>query len=289
MLFGVRIYGTDPDGLVAMARRAEELGYDSVWRGEHWVIPRQFDGAYPYTKDGRPPFAIDTPILDNFSLMAFLAAHTKTIKFSPGICLLPLHNIYMLARAVTTIDRMSKGRFMLGVGVGWMKEEFDILGADFHNRGRITSEMILALKALWTEREPHFHGKFISVGNTFFEPKPVAKPHPPIFVGGESEAALNRAATLGDGWYGHASEVDHFKKQIAFMRSARMEAGRAHDPFQITVRIKPGATLDQARELEDLGVTRIVLEAGRLDMQDARASLADFEQFADQVVHQYKR
>jgi len=281
MKIGSRLYGIEPQALISTARRLETLGFESIWRGEHVAVPKSLATDYPYTKDGKPPFSVAAPILDVFTVMTFLAAKTERIKFATGISILPVRNIWLLERCLTSLDLLSNGRLMLGAGVGWLKEEFDLVGADFANRGAVTSEMIQALKAMWTEREPSFRGRHVVVDGVIIEPKPVTKPHPPIHVGGESERAYRRAATLGDGWYGHVvSDPDAIKPTIERLNGYRREAGRESVPFEITVRVRPDIAVDAVKRLEDLGVARVVLEAGRFDDVDARGVLPEIEGFA---------
>ncbi|MFO1188033.1 MAG: TIGR03619 family F420-dependent LLM class oxidoreductase [Alphaproteobacteria bacterium] len=281
MKIGSRLYGIEPQALIFMAQRLEALGFESIWRGEHIAIPKSLAKDYPYTKDGKPPFSVDTAMLDVFTVMTFLAAKTSRIKFSTGICILPLRNIWVLERCLTSLDVLSGGRLMLGVGAGWLREEFELVGADFARRGAMTSEMIQALRTMWTQREPVFKGRDIRIGETIIEPKPVSKPHPPILVGGESEAALRRAATLGDGWYGHVvTDPDSIRPTIDRLARWRSEAGRAGEPFEVTVRVRADISTDAVKRLEALGVARVVLEAGRFDDVDARCVLPDVEAFA---------
>jgi probable F420-dependent oxidoreductase len=213
--------------------------------------------------------------------MMCLAAKTSRIKFSTAICILPLRDILPLERCLTSIDLLSGGRLMLGVGAGWLKEEFDLLGADFAHRGAITTEMIQALKAIWLNREPEFRGRHITVAGTIIEPKPVTKPHPPIFVGGESEAALKRAATVGNGWYGHVvNDPDSIRPTIERLNNWRREAGREREPFEVTVRVRPNIGVDVVKRLGELGVARVVLEAGTFEDIEARRVLPEVEDFA---------
>lgn len=281
MKIGSRLYGIEPQALTFMAQRLEALGFESIWRGEHIAIPKGLANDYPYTKTGKPPFSVDTPMLDVFTVMTFLAAKTTRIKFSTGICLLPLREIWTLERCLTSIDVLSGGRLMLGVGAGWLKEEFELVGADFAHRGAITTEMIQALKAMWLNREPEFRGRHITVGGAIVEPKPATRPHPPIFVGGESDAALRRAATHGDGWYGHVvTDPDSIRSTLERLSRWRREAGREHAPFEVSVRVRPDIGIDAVKRLEALGVARVVLEAGTFEDVDARLVLPEVEGFA---------
>ena len=283
MKFGARLYGTDPSRLVEVAQTIEAIGYESIWRGEHLVIPTDRTEPYPYSVEGTAPFTDSTPILEPLTLFGYLAANTSSVRFATGVCILPLREPYLLARMVTTLDVVSGGRAMLGVGAGWMRGEFEVVGEDFDRRGTLTSELIEALRALWLQDDPAFTGDLVTVGGARFEPKPVSVPHPPIIVGGESSAALRRAARFGDGWYGHAFEVDHIRERVETLRRLRAEAGR-DEPFEVTVRVLPDVSIEHVRSLAAVGVDRAVLESGSFDLRDPFDALGAIESFGERIV-----
>jgi probable F420-dependent oxidoreductase len=191
-----------PDNLAAIARRGEELGYHFVLFGDHIVVPRQIASPYPYTESGEFPGSASGVAMEQLTVLAFLAGQTQRIRLVTSVIIVPHRNPLVAAKALATLDVLSKGRLVVGVGVGWMREEFEALGLPpFEERGAVTDEYIRAFKELWTSDDPSFEGKYCRFSNISFLPKPVQKPHPPIWVGGESRRALRRTAELGNGWY----------------------------------------------------------------------------------------
>ena len=277
---GIPLFMLRHEQLVPVAQRAEELGFESVWVAEHLVFPTTFHSRYPYTEDGVPPINPATPLLDPLMVLAQIAAVTSRIRLGTNIYILPLRHPLVTARLATTLDVLSNGRFSMGVGVGWLEEEFTAAGVDFARRGALLRECVRALRTLWTESEPEFHGKSFSFGPVKFEPKPVQKPLP-ILVGGETEAALKRAAELGDGWYGVRHTPDSVVPLIAKLRELRVAAGRDHLPFEITVG-PSAASLDRdvLARFADAGVDRVV----SLPWTRAREAMDALARFAERVL-----
>ncbi|MGH7820312.1 MAG: LLM class F420-dependent oxidoreductase, partial [Candidatus Binatia bacterium] len=232
---GVALFRLRPEQMAGVARRAEALGYESVWMPEHLVLPTVFRSPYPYAADGVPPIRPESPLLDPLMVLAHLAATTSTIRLGTNIYLLALRHPLVAARMVTTLDVLSGGRVTLGVGVGWLAEEFEAAGVDFATRAARTRECVRALRTLWSEPAPQFRGRFFEFGPLRFEPKPVQRPHPPLVLGGESEAALRRAAAIGDGWYGVGHTPETAAARVATLRRLLADAGRPSAPFEITV------------------------------------------------------
>src|SRR5262245_7238089 len=212
---GLPLFRLPHRDMAAVATRAEALGFESVWVPEHLVFPTVIRSRYPYSADGVPPVRVDAPHLDPLIVLTHLAATTRTIRLGTNVYILPLRHPLLTARLAVSVDQLSGGRLSFGSGVGWLAEEFAAIGVDFATRGARTRECVRALKALWTEAEPAFAGKFFTFGPVKFEPKPVQRPHPPLLFGGESDTALRRAATLGDGWYG----VGHTPATAALQRA----------------------------------------------------------------------
>ncbi len=191
-----------PETLGRIARAGEELGYDALFTGDHILVPRNIASPYPYTEGGEFPGSPSGESMEQLTLLAFLAGQTSRIRLVTSVIIVPHRNPLVAAKALATLDVLSGGRLVVGVGVGWMREEFEALGLPpFEERGAVTDEYIRAFKELWTSDDPHFEGKYVSFDNISFLPKPVQKPHPPIWVGGESRPALRRTAELADGWY----------------------------------------------------------------------------------------
>ena len=260
MRIGVPLFLLRPEHMAKTAQRAEALGFESVWIPEHLVFPTQITSRYPYSADGVPPINPATPLLDSFVLLAQIAALTSRIRLGTNIFILPLRHPLTTARTAMTLDLISNGRLTLGVGAGWLKEEFQAVGLDFQTRGGRMRECVRALKVLWTAPEPEFHGRYFSFGPVKFEPKPVQKPHPPIVFGGETHAALKRAAALGDGWYGVGHTPETAAVQVTRLRALLAEAGRGDVPFENTVSCStPSLTRDDLQRYTDAGVDRIVV------------------------------
>ena len=259
MKIGIPLFRLRPEQMAPVARRAETLGFESVWVPEHLVFPVRMKSRYPYSKDGDPPIATNVPFLDPLVTLTHVAAHTSRIRIGTNVYLLPLRHPLSTARMVTSLDVLSAGRVSLGIGIGWCEEEFEAAGVDFRTRGARTREYVRALRALWTEDTPGFHGRFVAFAPVHFLPKPVQKPHPPILFGGETEAALRRAADLGDGWYGVGHTPQTAAARVTRLRELRAAAGREAQPFEITV--SPGGALDAAsvRAFAEAGVDRIVV------------------------------
>ena len=190
----------EPDALETLVTRGEALGFSSTMIADHVVFPVKIQSKYPYTADGRFPGHGDA--LEQLSLMAFVAAKTQRLRLVTSVMILPYRNPVFTAKALATIDVLSRGRVTVGVGVGWLEEEFQALGAaDFKRRGAVSDEYIRIFKALWTTSPASFRGEFYRFDEIQCLPHPVQKPHPPIWIGGHSKAALRRVARLGDGWH----------------------------------------------------------------------------------------
>ncbi len=191
-----------PERLVTLAKHSEELGYDTLFVSDHILVPRSIASRYPYTESGEFLFSPTGDTMEQLAVLSFLAGQTRTVRLVTSVMIVPHRNPVVTAKTLATLDVLSGGRLVVGVGTGWMREEFEALGLPpFEERGAVTDEYIRAFKELWTSDNPTFEGKYCRFDNVSFLPKPVQKPHPPIWVGGESRPALRRAAELGDGWY----------------------------------------------------------------------------------------
>ena len=189
-----------PEALDTLVARAEEWGFSSVMIADHIVFPVTIKSKYPYTVSGAFPGQGDA--LEQLSLMAFVAGKTRSLRLISSVMILPYRNPVVTAKMLATIDVLSRGRVTVGVGVGWLREEFEALGApDFDRRGAVSDEYLRIFKALWTQEPASYHGEFYRFDSVRCLPHPVQKPHPPIWVGGHSKAALRRVARLGDGWH----------------------------------------------------------------------------------------
>jgi probable F420-dependent oxidoreductase len=277
MELGLNLVMVRPEQMPEIAAHAEGAGYDAVFVPDHVVFPDDVDSRYPYSPDGSFPFPLDTPLYDPWVLLTSIAAATTTIKLGTGVYVLALRHPFVTARAVTSLDVVSGGRVVLGVGAGWLAEEFTALGLDPKRRFSRTEECIEVLRALWTEATPSYHGRHFDFDAVHFAPRPVSDPHPPILLGGESDRALERAARLGDGWMsgGTASDVAEIEATVTKLRALREQCG-ATTPFDVTV-LFPRPTLDDLARLEAIGVDRVVI----MPWNRGREAIPALEAFAE--------
>jgi probable F420-dependent oxidoreductase len=224
-----------PAYLTALGAEAEARGFHSIWVGEHVLLFDRYDSAYPYAEDGRIQIGAESGLLEAFTALAFLAAGTGRIRLGTGICLVPQRNPVYTAKEAAAVDYLSGGRLDFGVGVGWLREEFDALDVPFERRGARAREYLEVIRRLWCEPVSEFAGEFYTLPPCRQFPKPVQRPHPPIFFGGESEAALRRVADLGQGWYGFNLTPDQAAERIGRLRALLAERGRAPDEVEIAV------------------------------------------------------
>ncbi|TML38488.1 MAG: TIGR03619 family F420-dependent LLM class oxidoreductase [Actinobacteria bacterium] len=273
MKFGMALFGISPRHYGEAARVAEENGFESVWIPEHLVFPADMPPTYPYTESGLPAVNPGTALYDPWVVLGYLAHATESIRLGTEVYILPLRHPIATARSVLTVDRLSGGRVTVGVGVGWLEPEFEVVGQSFHDRGRRTDEIIPLLRRLWTEETVSHAGDHYSFGPVRFEPKPVQKPCPPVEVGGATPAALRRAGCLGDGWIEiGARHIDVLQQMLAVVDKHRRDAGRDKLPFEVTTTSGLARDRTSVRRCRDIGVTRIIaapeLGPGRPSLDD---------------------
>ncbi len=252
-LFGINFGGcANPEVAARVAQAAEAAGFDSVWTGEHVVLP---DPQAPPSP--APP---ETQMLDPAAALAFLAGRTKTLRLATGIIILPQRNPLVLAKELASVDVLSGGRLIFGLGAGYLKPEFDALGAPFADRGARTSAAIEVLRTLWTQDTPSFDGRFWSFSGIQAHPRPVQQPHPPIVVGGHSPPAYRRAVAQGDGWYGFALDADAAAASLEGLRKAAKDVERPSQRRSLEISVTPSVRLDAdtVNRYADLGVDRLV-------------------------------
>jgi len=259
-----------PELFAELARDCETFGFESIWTVEHVVIP-QPHMPYPGSKDGRMPGGDDVAIPDPLIPLAYAAAITTRLKLSTGVIILPQRHPLYLAKQLATLDVLSKGRMMVGIGSGWMKEEFDSLQIPFSARGGRTDESIQAMRALWREPEASFHGKHFHFHHVKSYPKPVQKNGIPIHVGGHSPAAARRAGRLGDGFFPSVTDTEKLSRLFTMVRDEAKKAGR--NPETIEFSAMAAAKPDPVKTLRDLGVTRLVLAPPSSDPARLKAGL----------------
>ena len=225
---------TDPAFIRAAVQLVEAKDVYGIWVPEHVLFFPDYASTYPYSDDGRMP-GDPEGLLDPFTVLTFIAAHTKRVRLGTGICLVPQRQAVYTAKMVADLDYLSGGRVDFGVGIGWLKEEFDNLGMDFSTRALRTEEYLLAMKALWSPGISEFRGQTIELQPCHFNPKPVQNPHPPIIFGGESDAAMRRVARLGDGWYGYDLTPLDLRQRLTNLGAAMSGSGRQRSEIQIIV------------------------------------------------------
>ena len=261
MKFGVALGALNAHFHFDAVDAAESLGYESVWLPEHLVFPVAMSRS-PRPGEDHPPVPPTTPVFDAFAYLAFIAARTARLRLGTHVYNIGLRHPFVSARAVATLDILSGGRLEFGVGASWLEQEWIAAGLEFSTRGRRVDEILEISKRLWTDETIEHHGEFFDFEAVVFEPKPLQRPWPPILVGGESGAALRRAARLADGWIGMGHTFDSAADQIARLRELRVAAGRADDPFQICLGGPVTSRADIGR-WEDLGVTRLIVSPWR--------------------------
>jgi len=260
MKVGVTLGLLHPGVWHEFAVAADALGYESLWVPEHLVFTADLAGSdYPGSKTGKPPVDPHAHLLDAPVFLAGVATATNQIRLGTYVYLFGLRHPFVAARAFLTLDQVSKGRAIVGVGAGWLESEWQAAGLDFATRGRRLDESIRVAKRLWTEETIEHHGEFYDFDRVFFEPKPVHKPHPPIMAGGESAAALRRAVRLCDGWVSMPHTVESARPQIETIERMLAEAGRDRSEFEITVSAFDVHTPDDLEQWRRLGVDRLVV------------------------------
>jgi probable F420-dependent oxidoreductase len=288
MKFGIAYANAGPFGypepLTHLARTAEEVGIESIWTVEHVVIPVGYESKYPYDPSGKIPGPENVPIPDPILPLAFAAAVTKKLRLATGILILPQRHPIYVAKEVATLDVLSGGRAILGIGVGWLREEFQALGLRFEDRAARTRESVQAIRSLWGDTPEPFEGRFFRWPALESNPKPVQKPGVPIVVGGHTEIAARRAARYGDGFFPATTfeertsgAVRDYGKLRALFAVLREECGRVgRKPTDVEVSTGAGRIdLDTVRALEDLGVSRIVTGPPGFDNEAVTKGLHD--------------
>ena len=258
MKFGLRYCNTgryiDPALAVELVQAGEDAGFESAWTVEHTVVPAGYLSAYPYSDDGKMAGGHDdVPLPDPLIWMAYVAAATSRINLATGILILPQHNPVITAKQIATLDLMSGGRVLLGIGVGWLREEFEALGVPFEDRGARTDDYVAAMQALWSQDKPSYNGKYASFDGVYCRPQPI-NGTVPIIVGGHSRPAARRAGRLGDGYFparGPPADL------IALARSSAAECGRDPDALEITTSLPDD--MDEIPALAAAGVGRLLV------------------------------
>ena len=260
------------EAVATFAREADRRGIASLWVSDHVIFPRTATGSYP---GGRFPHPPDKPYLEPVVVLAAAAVCTTRARLGASVFILGHRHPVVMAKMLTSIDALSQGRLICGVGVGWWKEELEILGVPFHRRGRQADEILSIFKTLWSDDNPSFEGEFFRFRDIGFAPKPVQKPHPPLWVGGDSPGAFRRVVTLGDGWHATSKTPAEFADALPRLRAAADKAGRPFETIELSLRYalrdellaKGGqAVVDELAAYKRLGLSHILLEFRRDDL-----------------------
>ena len=287
MKFGVAFANigpmTYPEGAAAIGQAAEAGGFESLWTVEHVLVPAGYASPYPYSPTGKMPGPDDSDIPDPLIWLTYVAASTSTIRLGTGILILPQRNPIVVAKEIATLDRLSGGRVELGVGVGWLEEEFDALGISFADRGVRTDDNIAVLRALWAEGEASHDSQYTTFSKAYSRPRPT-QARIPITIGGHSKAAARRAGRIGDGFFPGKGSHEELADLIAVMRATATEHGRDPDAIEITTggdgALGAGA-LDEVKALADMGVSRVIVPPLAFDPEGQRAA---FGRYGDEVI-----
>jgi probable F420-dependent oxidoreductase len=279
MKFWQAITWAETEQLIEIARFAEEMGFHGLMSGDHAVYPESIVPNYPYSESGVPPMQPDDEYPDQTAIFAAMAAVTSKLLFTCGVYVLPLRNPHEVARASATLAILSDNRFILGVGIGWMKEEFDIYGVDFHQRGKITDEIIEVLQSLWSGQMVEYHGAHFDFPRVQLSPAPST--HPPIYVGGSSEIALRRAARVGGGYIGAGTTPEDVGPLLRRLHELRQEYGRDHLPFQAMLGISAAPSLKLYQRLADDGLESTVAPPFQYALGKKHSTIDEKKQFME--------
>lgn len=252
MKFWQSLAFSEPDQLLDVARTCEEVGFEGAFCSDHMFYPAQFEDKYPYSEDGKlDAFTPETPWPDPWVTIGSMAAVTERLRFTTFIYILPLRNPIEVAKSTSTINVLSGNRFALGIGAGWMREEFDTMGVEFKSRGKRVDEMMDAMRKLWTGEMVEHHGDHFNFGPLSMCPVPTEPV--PIWVGGISDLALKRAARIGDGWLGSGQTADEAVELLTRLHGYRKEFGRENEPFETIVPLATPPTPDDLKKIRDAG------------------------------------
>jgi probable F420-dependent oxidoreductase len=278
MKLGISLGMLNPKAFEGVVLEAERLGFESVWLPEHLIFPVDMSGS-PFPGAEHPPVPPTTPVFDVFGMLGYFAGKTANLRLGTNVYLLGLRHPFVAARAIQTLDILSGGRAEVGIGAGWLRNEWTAAGMDPRTRGRRLDEALQVCKRLWTEEIVEHRGEFYSFAPVAFEPKPLQRPHPPLHCGGESDAALRRAARDCDGWLGLGHTLESVAEPIAKLARLREDYGRSDQPFEIIVSAQVRDP-DELRRFEDAGVTRIMAAP----WERSRDAIEGLRRYADRLL-----
>ncbi len=293
-----------PGPLAEIAKAGDAAEFDCMVVGDHIIVPKTIDSPYPYTVGGEFPGGDTGEYLEQLTLLTYLSAITTNIKIVPSVMIVPYRNPVLTAKILATMDLLSNGRLILGVGVGWMEEEFEVMASPpFKERGKVTNEYLKIFKELWTSESPDYEGDYYKFSNIHFLPKPLQKPHPKIWVGGQSKAAIRRAVNLGDGWHPVGAipaaplHPNQISSELSYLREYSESVGR--DPEELDIAMKAPLydasnegprrkfagtdeeILMDIQEYTDLGVSHIIFDMRSTDLSQ---TLEKISWFSEQII-----
>jgi probable F420-dependent oxidoreductase len=287
--FATALAFNDPAHFLELARTADQCGWDWFAVSDHIVFPEKLQSAYPYAKDGKPYWSSSTPWPDPWTAIAGMAAVTTRLSFLTNIYILPVRNPVLVAKQIGTVATMAGGRVALGIGTGWMKEEFELLGQEYGARGKRMNEQVEILRALWRGGMVEHHGEFYDFER--LEMSPVPKEPVPILVGGLSDVAMRRAARIGDGWIAVQHTTAELRELLSKLQNLRKEYGTDGKPFETVVACTDAFDADGFRRLEDLGATTLTTVPWMMygaDPNSLEQKKDGLKRFADEVISKFR-
>ena len=300
----VGIYGAlaNPETVLQLARHAEEAGFESIWLADHVAFPVSIQSKYPYSATGDFPSRLSEPLMEPVATMAVLVGATKRVRIGTAALIMPYRNPVLLARMLVTLDHFSGGRIVLGAGVGWLQEEFDVLDTyDFRKRGKVTDEYLEIFKAICTGGEVSYRGETYAFEAIFSSPGSLQRPHPPILIGGLSDAALRRVVRHGNGWLAVTAGPEMLAQRVAMLKRLAGDAGRKFDDLTLAYKLfldigeakrsafdarEPGTgsvaeIRDDIKRLFDLGFRKIIVRHRGSNAADLKSQI---DRFATEIV-----
>ena len=266
--------------IVGTAQFIESLGFESVWTFEHVMVPVEYESKYPYSKDGKMGGGSDNPFLDPLIALTAVAAHTKTLRLGTGVNILSQANPLLLAKQAASLDVLSGGRFMLGAGIGWLREEFDAMGVPFERRGARYDDYVVAMRKVWSGEVVEHQSDFLNWSGFQSYPTPLQEGGVPIIIGGSKDKAFERIAKLGDGWFAPTNDAASLAPMLEPLKAACDDAGRDYDSVEITSMWDNQGGMEAIEAFADIGVSRVLVPLFAL----GRDPVAGISKLAEDIV-----
>jgi len=259
--------------MIETVQHAESAGIESVWTFEHVIVPTEYASVYPYAKSGKMPIAPEAWFIDPLISLAYIASATKTIRLGTGVNIFPQTNPLMFAKQAASLDVLSDGRLELGLGIGWLAEEYDAMGTPFERRGARFDDYLAAMKKVWSREVVEHRSEFLSWHDFKSYPTPKQKPHPPILIGGTTTKSLQRVVDSAQGWYAPSDSQEQLSEKITELRKLAAEAGRSFDTIEVSASWRVNARPDALSAFEDLGIERAVAFLSSTGESDPRKAI----------------